>query len=288
MGLLHWILNLAALLLWIYWRTQAVRTHPATRRGNAAWTSRLGWRFGRWSFVLLLLVALLMVRAGFYHLAIPRTGWDARLSFFQFHSANAFSLSLVFPWMKLETQLAFSVASFVGWLVPCGYCLVLLAAIKPNSADARNWNQFLASQLGWLHRLPAVILAVVMLALAGAAYYGLTFWFRRLEILPPQTTAEEATRLACGMALHNLRYVAWFAIAVLGLHVLANYIYFGGFAFWKNAEAAGSNLLRALRWLPLRWDRIDFTPLVGILLAYGLVLLLDPERLNRIYQFLLR
>ncbi len=288
MGFLHWTLNLAALLLWAMWRAQTSQGSSGTARRSTSRQSHLGWRMGRWAFLLGLLAVLLILRAVFYQQAIPHTGWEARLSLAQFHPGDEARLSLVFPWASLELQLAFSIASFVQWLVPFGFCLVLVLAIQPATSEARLWNQRLAAQFGWLHRLPVWLLALLILALAVAAQWGLAWWFRRLDVLPAPTSDAKLVRIGCATALTGLRPVAWLAMAVLGLHLLSTYIYFGGFAFWKNIEVAGTQLLRPLRWLPLRWNRIDFAPAAGLLLAYGLTLLLTPERMNRIFHLVWR
>ena len=72
-------------------------------------------------------------------------------------------------------------------------------------------------------------------------------------------------------------YLAWkyLIAAVLGLHLLNSYIYFGRNPFWAYITAVASQLLRLFRRLPLRYTRIDFTPLIALVLVLALAQMLE-------------
>ncbi len=90
--------------------------------------------------------------------------------------------------------------------------------------------------------------------------------------------------LASGMAVLDLRIVAWCAMALLGLYILNSYIYFGAHKFWKIIESSGQRLLQPFLLFPMKWGRVDFAPLAGLALAWGSTLLIQPEQLNWLYQ----
>jgi uncharacterized protein YggT (Ycf19 family) len=78
-------------------------------------------------------------------------------------------------------------------------------------------------------------------------------------------------------------YLVWkFLIgALLALHLLNSYIYFGRHPFWNYVNATAQTLLKPLEKIPLRAGKVDFAPVVGIALTFllaefagrGLVLL---------------
>jgi uncharacterized protein YggT (Ycf19 family) len=65
-------------------------------------------------------------------------------------------------------------------------------------------------------------------------------------------------------------YLVWkFLIAaLLVLHLLNSYIYFGKHPSWNYVNATAKQLLRPLKKIPLRVEKADFAPIVGIALVF--------------------
>ena len=65
-------------------------------------------------------------------------------------------------------------------------------------------------------------------------------------------------------------YLAWKYVvgALLTLHLLNSYIYFGRHPFWNYANATAQTLLQPLRRVPLRAGKVDFAPILGIALVF--------------------
>jgi uncharacterized protein YggT (Ycf19 family) len=57
----------------------------------------------------------------------------------------------------------------------------------------------------------------------------------------------------------------------LFLHLIASYVYLGASPLWEFIGATARNLLRPLRWLPLRLARFDFAPVAGVVLIFLLL-----------------
>jgi len=72
-------------------------------------------------------------------------------------------------------------------------------------------------------------------------------------------------------------YLDWkyLIAAILFLHLLGSYIYFGEHPAWNFINLTARNLLSPLRWLPLRFGKVDLLPLAGIALV-----ILAPELLS--------
>ena len=106
--------------------------------------------------------------------------------------------------------------------------------------------------------LPFLITAVTWWVLSWVlVYFG---------IVPKPVSAAHRFEQACVIGLGS--YLAWkyLIAAVLGLHLLNSYIYFGRHPFWSYVTAIAQQLLRPLRVLPLRFGRIDFAPIVAMAL----------------------
>ena len=283
---LHLILNLIALLLWVHWRNVPTPTVSTKNNGLGPRLKHHGLRLARGSVGLLLLTALLVGRAWFYHRIAPEVDWQPRLTLITYTPQITANLSLPFAWADFSKQLAFSVVSFAGWLVLYNFVLVFCSVLKPDIDEARGWRHFLRGQLGIIDRLPTLIKIPIALTLGVGVHYGAAWWLMQLNIMPPQTP-EALMHLAGGMTVLDLRIVAWCAMSVLGLFVLNSYIYFGGQKFWKTIETTGQRLLRPFHLFPMKWGRVDFAPLVGLALAWGSILLIQPEQLNWLYQRLM-
>ncbi len=79
-----------------------------------------------------------------------------------------------------------------------------------------------------------------------------------------------AHRLEESLVIGLGSYLAWkfLAAALLVLHLLNTYIYFGKHPFWNYVNATAQTLAGPLRKIPLRVGRVDFAPVVGIALVF--------------------
>jgi uncharacterized protein YggT (Ycf19 family) len=89
-----------------------------------------------------------------------------------------------------------------------------------------------------------------------------------LHIIPPPVSP--ARQIAGSLVIALGSYLVWkFLIAaLLSLHLLNSYIYFGKHPFWNYVSATAKQLLRPLEIIPLRAGKADFTPVVGIALVF--------------------
>jgi uncharacterized protein YggT (Ycf19 family) len=97
------------------------------------------------------------------------------------------------------------------------------------------------------------------LASWGLEYFG---------IVPHPASAAHRVEQAAVIGLGS--YLAWkyLLILILGLHLLGSYVYFGRHPFWLYVNANAQPLLRPLRMLPLRLARIDFAPVLALVLVW--------------------
>lgn len=254
MGIVDVILNLAGLLLWLNWRSirfdPLVRRRPATLMGTLRPAAPKKLR--RWH-LLVFLAVLLCLRAIAYRWIAPfwighldlgvvvvpfRSDWFGGMLLFSFFSfglalgiffTGLLFLSLISGPEPINALVRVPLGRVDGW--PRGVRLAL-----PFFGAAAGW--WLAGWiLGWAKILPAVSMA-----------------------------ARTEQSLVVGLA----SYLVWKfpAGALLALHLLASYIYFGRHPFWKYVSATAQKLLSPLKKIPLRVGKADFTPVLGIAVIF--------------------
>ncbi len=256
MGIVDFILNLAGLLLWINWRS--ILFDPFEKRTPATLVGSLRravpTRFRHWH-LLAVIGALLALRAVFYWQIGPETGWSGKL--------DLGVTTIFFRSNYFDRMLLFSVFSFAR-VLGIVYLWLLLLSILGGPMPV---HRFVKMQLGKIDGWPRWIKLFLPLTVT-ALFWGLASrpfgWLHPL----PEMSAEHRTEEALVIGLGS--YLVWkFPIAaLLVLHLLGSYIYFGGHPFWKYVDATAETLLKPLGKIPLRAGKADFAPVVGIALVF--------------------
>jgi uncharacterized protein YggT (Ycf19 family) len=278
MALIDFILNLAGLLLWLNWRS--VRFDPLGRRTPATLIGTLRRaeprRLRRWH-LLAALGGLLLLRAGIYWQIGSAANWSGKLDLGI--TALSFSSNLSGPMMSFLRMLVFSIFSF-GLMLGVFYLWLLLLSILAGP-EPLPFHRLVRMPLGGMDRWSRGVKFFLPL-MVTATFWWLASWLLAwlqviLEPASPAHRIEEALVIGLGS------YLAWKYLigTLLVLHLLNSYIYFGKHPFWGYVNAEAQTLLSPLRVVPLRAGRVDFAPVVGIVLVFlaaelagrGLVLL---------------
>jgi hypothetical protein len=255
-SLIDFILNLAGLLLWINWRSTLF--DPFEKRAPATLVGALRraapTRFRHWH-LLAAIGALLLLRALFYWQIGSSAGWIGRLDLGVttiFFRSNYFGLMLLFS--------IFSFARFLGIIY---LWLVLLSILDGPMPTHRFVKMLLGKIEGW----PRWIKFLLPLTVT-ALFWGLASW--PFAWLHPKPAMSAAYRVEEALVIGLGSYLVWkFLIgALLVLHLLGSYIYFGKHPFWEYVDATAESLLQPLKKIPLRARKADFAPVVGIVLAF--------------------
>jgi uncharacterized protein YggT (Ycf19 family) len=98
--------------------------------------------------------------------------------------------------------------------------------------------------------------------------FGLLSW---VEVCPP--TISVVQRLEQSVLIGLAGYLIWKVpiVLVLLLYLLNSYIYFGKHPVWVYLQVIAQKLLQPLRTIPLRIGKVDFAPIVGIILVFLVV-----------------
>lgn len=261
MGLINFILNLAALLLWLGWRGSRpdplLKLSPATLAGTLRRTSPT--RLTRWKH-LGGLVALLLGRSVIYWEIGPAVDWTPRL--------ELVAIDLPFRSEVPARMVLFSFFSFAATLVVFYLSLLLLSAINRRVTDAEPLQKFVRAQLGRVERLPLLGKLLLPPLALTTLWVLLSPLLARWSLTPAAPSLDmvlwQGLLISVGVCLVWKHVIA----ALLLLQFLNNYIYFGNHPLWNYVNLTSRQLLSPLRWLPLQVGRMDFAPVVGIVVVF--------------------
>jgi uncharacterized protein YggT (Ycf19 family) len=258
MGLIDFILNLAGLLLWLNWRAAKAdplgKPKPATLLGTLRRAEPANAR--RWHLPAAL-GGLLLLRALFY--------WQVG-SALKPVWAGTLDLGVIAPSFissSFGRILLFSIFSFARMFGILYLWLVLLSILGGPMPTHRLVKMQLGEIDGWPRWIKLLLpLAVITLVWALASWPFA--WLHPRPVMSAAHRIEESLVIALGS------YLVWkFLIAaLLALHLLNSYIYFGKHPFWNYVNATAKKLLRPLEKIPLRAGKADFAPVAGIALVF--------------------
>ena len=262
MAIVDFILNLAGLLLWLNWRS--MRFDPLAKRLPATLMGTLRpaapAKFHRWH-LLIFIVVLLGLRAAAYHWLAPL--WVGHLGLgtvvVQFRSDSFARMGL------------FSFLSFGGALGIFYTALLLLSLLKGPDPIHR----LVKIPLGRVDDWSAPVKILLPFLIAAPAYGLLVAATAQLHLFPPVETMtlriEQSVVVALGV------YLVWkFPLALLlVLHLLGAYVYFGSHPVWNYARVTAQKILGPLKKIPLRVGKVDFVPLLGLVLIFLIAVALE-------------
>jgi hypothetical protein len=232
------ILNLAGLLLWFNWR--ALRFDPVGKRKPATLLGTLRraepQRLRHWH-LLAAIGGLLLLRAAFYWQIgqVSKPVW-----------AGTLHLGVIAPSFLSNSfgrMCLFSICSF-GLMLAVFYLWLLLLSILGGPEPVQG---LVRMQLGAVDRRPRWVKLLLPL-LAAAALWCFASWLLGWCGIMPKSVST-AHRIAQSLLIGLGSYLVWQYLigALLALHLLNSYVYFGGHPLWKYVNAAARTLLQPLR-----------------------------------------
>ena len=267
LGWVHILLNLSGLLLWLKWRELMLQS--ARRPVGTTLISTLRRAGGapahRWAYLAGLL-GLLFLRAVGYQQMGPAARWTPTI--------DMVAIVLPFRCDMLSRMLLFSLINFVVFVAEFYFCLLLLSAANRKISDTDPIQNQIRAHLGKLERLPAILKILLPFLVAGLFWLALGPFLAWLGLLPT-LPKERVFRQAAYIGLVSILIWRYLIAGILLLHLVTSYVFFGNAALWSFINLTAPNLLKPIRWLPLKFGKIDLAPLVGgaLVLALGQVLI---------------
>jgi uncharacterized protein YggT (Ycf19 family) len=263
--IIDFILNFAGLLLWFNWRSVRLdpftRTVPATLAGTVRRAEPR--RIRRWHFFAAL-GALLFIRAIFYGQIGPAVDWTPKLNLVVI--APAFPL-LIRGQVFFLSALLFSVLSFVQTLILFYFWLLALSAINRRVTANDPAQKLVLLQLGQIARWPLVIQLTFPLLFLAALWMLLHPLLIYTGVISP--VRSNMVLLEQGLVIGASAYFSlkFLLLAFLFTDLVVSYIYFGSNFIWDFVNITSRNILSPLNRLPLRFGRINFAPIIGIVVV---------------------
>ena len=273
---IDFILNVAGVLLWLNWRS--VRLDPFTRGVPAtlAGTVRRAepMRLKRWHFLAALGI-LLFFRALLYKAIGPAADWTPRL--------NLVVVQLAFPLIRGHTFLSilsFSVLSFLQLLLVFYLWLLIIAIANRRETSPDPLQKLVLVQLGGLARWPLLVQLISPVLVVAGLWMAFHFLLVYIGVTPHVRSNGILFAQGCVASLMLYWTVKYLLVALLAVHLVITYVYLGANPVWEFINTTSKNMLSPLRNLPLRFGRIDLTPILGIILIV-LLLFIFPEWILR-------
>jgi uncharacterized protein YggT (Ycf19 family) len=146
---------------------------------------------------------------------------------------------------------------------------LLLSAVNGRLPDSDPLQKMVRLHVGWLDRWPAAIKLALPLPIGAALWAVMNPGLSHLGLLPaPQSyslMAQQALVIGAGA------FYAWefLIIPLMIVHALNSYVFLGNSAFWTFVHATAENMLKPVRWIPLRIGKLDLAPIavVGAVIA---------------------
>ncbi len=276
MPVLDFILNCAALLLWLNGRSRRLTNLPSVPGIALIATLKSAQRqpTKRWPSHLALAV-LLSARALLY--------WQVGTSARWMPSLPLGPITLHFRNDMFMPMLLFSLLGFLLFLAVFYFSLALLAVVPRGATDSNPWPALVRAHLGLLARWPAPVLVLMPFVVAFVFWLALGPVFGWLQLAAPAASFTHLAKQALVIGLSAWLPWAHLVAGVLALHFVASYVYFGRAPFWNFLHAAARQFLRPLAALPLRLGKLDLTPLLGLGLLIAIIIF-APRGLTWLYQ----
>ena len=259
MTAINFILDLAALLLLLSWRS--IRFDPLNRAVPATLVGTVRRaeprRLRRWHW-LAGLALLLLLRAAFYWQIGPAVDWTPQL--------DVGGVVLAFRGDVFATELLFSVASFARAGMILFTWLVTLSVIQGPTANPDPILKLIRLQLGAVAGWPRWVQSLLPAALAGGLWMAAYPALAGTEIMHRVSSVLHLLGQAGLVGLQTYLTLKHLLPAILLLHLVSSYVFLGNNPFWDFIGITARKILRPLRGIPLQYRRIDIAPLAGIVL----------------------
>jgi uncharacterized protein YggT (Ycf19 family) len=164
-------------------------------------------------------------------------------------------------------MLLYSVLSFGVTMAVVFLTLLLVSLLGRNEGADSSLPRLARAHLGRLENWPTPMKALLPLVAGAVTWWALSWPLAAWGLIPQPMS--EAHRLAQAALVGVSTYVAWkyLVVALLALHLVNSYVFFGRQPIWNYSNASARALLAPLRPIPLRAGKVDFAPIVGIVLV---------------------
>lgn len=274
MNSIDFILNVAAVLLWV--RLRSIRQAGARSRSGTLLSTLIktgGRTFEEWYYAGGLLL-LLAARAVFYWHMGSAADWIPALRMG----------AVVIPFRSDygDRMLLFSILSFGRMLMYFYFWLLLLSAANRRLPESDPLQRMVRFHLGLVDRWPAVVKLALPLFIAAGLWSALTPGFVYLGLLPEPQSYSLSIQQSLVIGAGAFFAWEWLIIVLMVVHAINSYVFLGNSAFWTFVHASAENILKPVRWIPMRFGKLDLAPIILIVAVVTAHFFVEPA-LSRLY-----
>ena len=258
MNIVDWILNIAAIFLWMDWRS-ARSAKPQSILSIGGTVRHAGRATGLGFGSLAALILILVVRPAFYYTVGSAVSWTPTLNF----------LAISIPWRSdlLGRMYLFSTLSFLKVFGYYYAWLLFLSAVNFRLTDEDRIQRFIRGQLAWLEKLPWWFKLLLPSLVASLAWVALAALFAELELVPQGTPPKTVWLQAAAFAIAALLAWKWLLIGFFLVHLLNIYLYIGTHPLWAYIGITSRKLLAPFFFL--RSGKLDLSPVAGVIIVFS-------------------
>lgn len=260
MLVIDFILNLAAWILLVNGSMQFGSRKDLQRPLTLLGTLKLPQPSIREAWVLIsVALVILIVKSLLLHYLGAPLETTMHLSFLLLNVFFKTGSIVSMVWMGLASFLKFTLMAYI-WI------WVLWSLSRKGLAE--NLEESLKSGLGILGRLPNALQPVLLILFGMMGWVVLGLCFGVFGVLPTSIPIPLLIWQALWISLSAWVGVYWLFVLLMILYLIHSYVYLGKWEGWDWLEGVGDRLLFPLKKLPLQWARIDFAPLVFLILNW--------------------
>ena len=154
------------------------------------------------------------------------------------------------------------------WLGVTYLWLLLMSLANGREAEPDPVQRMVRMHLGMVDRWPWPVRLSVPVLVAGLFWVGLSPLLAKWKIVPPPVSISNLLEQAGALGL--AAYLTWkyLLAGVLALYLLSSYVYLGHHALWNFLALTGKNILAPIRFIPMRFGKLDVAPILGVALVF--------------------
>lgn len=263
MGAIDFLLNLAALLLWVSWRSQRfdplAKSTPVTLVGTLKRAQGPALQRGPLVAVVL---GLILFRAILYWFIGSPANWTPKI--------NLELVVLAFRGDLFVPVLLYSCLSFLRLLLVFYFWLLVIALIN-TASEPDPITKLVRLHLGRVTHWPWPLQIAPPFVLVFGLWMALHPLLVREAVVASAHSGAHLVEQGLLVSLGLILSLKYLLPAFLLLHLVSSYVYLGASPFWDFVSITSGRLTAPLRRLPLRMARVDLTPVLAVILILCLL-----------------
>lgn len=261
MKTIDWLLNLAALIIWLRWLSFfSAPTRITLTLAAVVKPAEKGSKRG--FFPLFIIGLIILGRAVFFHYSGAVTNFNPIL--------DLTAISIPFKSASFMMTLLYSICSFLLFLIVFYFWLCILSVLNYKE-ELDIYHRKIVQHLGFIGKIPALFRLLAPFVITASLWLIVSVLFSKIGIVTNPNSFSKHILQSILLSLCLLFSLKYLVLIICALFLCYTYFYLGVHPFWAFIGVTGKRLLRPIRWI--RIGPLDLSPLVMTLVFVYLCLL---------------